>query len=170
MPREITGPLRIARDLVMGGDAWIMLVEIPRRAGGLFRLAGAANHVRAGGVAWQACSLAIELPAEELGGSLGSISIEMPNVSRIPLAYVELDDASGRGELVGAVVTCWLWSPAMGPDAALPKGLSWSHRVLSAVADRQTVKLECGHPAATERVPKGVMSRDLFPALQGVGL
>jgi hypothetical protein len=168
MPRQITSPLHIARHLLMSDSAWLLFVEIPTSGEGFFRLVRNGRHLAANGVTWQACSLEIELPAEDAEGSLGQLVVSLPNVSRIPMAYVELDDpATGRGEILGYPITCWLQHQSA--LAVFDPALSWRHTAVAAEASETVMKLECHHPAGAQRAPGRVFTRAEFPQLLAVG-
>lgn len=151
-------PLHVARHLLAQGQAWLLFIEIPLFSGGSFRLVRNTRHVQANGYIWQAASMVIDLPAEEADGSLGSLAISVPNVSRLPISYVEVSD-----ELLGAEMTCQLAHE--GNMATFEPGLSWRHLITTAVATEQALRIESQHPAAITRVPSRIFDRTVFRQL-----
>jgi hypothetical protein len=163
--RTISGQLHVARQLLMQNKAWLLFVEIPLRTGAYFRLVRSIRHVQADGKIWQACAIAFEAPSEDAAGSLGRLVLGVPNVSRMPMAYVEIDDESGEPEILGAAITCWLGHETRLGVGELEDGLSWRHTVLAVDADAQTLRVECGHPAAFEQGPRARFDRLKFPQM-----
>jgi hypothetical protein len=171
MARQITGALEVARQVLQSDRAWLFFVEIPVKsppgpASSFFRMVGNGRHMRANGVLWQAATLSIELPAEDLDGSLGSLRVSVPNVSRLPMAYLEADDY-----LLGQPLTVYLQNES-SMDVFVP-ALSWTHRILRGKATERRMTIECGHPAEVEQVPMGVYDRFKFPGLlpnEGISL
>lgn len=171
MARQITGVLQIARQVIESDKAWLFFVEIPIKsppgpANSFFRVVGNGRHMRGNGVLWQAASLSIELPAEDLDGSLGSLRVSVPNTSRLPMAYLEADDY-----LLGQPLTVYLQSETS--LAVFEPALSWTHRILRGKATERRLSIECGHPAEVEQIPMGVYDRFRFPGLlpnEGISL
>ena len=164
MARAFSNPLQAARHLVMSSDAWMFFVEVPNAAGtGYFRVVRASKHVSADGKTWQAASLGIEVPPEGVDGSLPTVSITIPNVSRIPLALVETAD-----ELIGKVATVWLQhaSALTTFDAAA----KWNLYILSATATSKSLTLTLGHPPHGVQAPGPVYTRENTPDLLPTGV
>lgn len=164
MPRPLTSPLHIARHWLMRDRAWLLFVEIPASNGGFFRLVRNGVTVNGDEKVWQPASIEIELPGEEAEGALGQLKLSIPNVSRLPVAYLEL----GEGELIGFTATCWLQHEE-NLDVFDP-ALSWEQLILAAEGDEGRLTVECGHPASVEQGPGHVFTRREFPQLQAQGL
>lgn len=163
MARTLTTPLQVARQVIASNKAWLFFVAIaikspPGPANSFFRFVANPKHVRANGKLWQAASITVELPAEELDGSLGSLKIEVPNVSRLPIAYVEADDY-----LLGQDLTVYLQHETSLTTFEL--SLSWRHTILRCAATERKLTIECGHPADVLQVPMGVYDRLAYPGL-----
>ncbi len=156
--RTIPSILNVARHVLHTDQAWVLLVEIPRRAGGYYRLARSSQHVVTTRGTFQAATIEIEVPREDGKSTLADGSITLPNVSRIPLAAIEVED-----ELRGVTARVWLVNQAYLPN--LPEGISWSLLIKSATANERTVKLTCGHPSEIGTVPRRRYSRTDFPQL-----
>lgn len=161
MPRTLTSTLHAARTVLAQAKGWLWFLEIERFAGGYFRLVSASRHVQADGKVWQAAGFTTEVAEERSDSSAAEMSIAIPNVSRLPLAAVELDD-----ELLGAEVTLWLQHESA--LASFAPGLSWRHRVASATADESVMVLACGRPGP-KRVPGVRFTRAKFPQLRPEG-
>ncbi len=161
--RSISGSLQVARHTLMSDKAWLLFVEIPTKTGKFFRLVRSSRHIHAGGLVWQACSIEIELPAEDVAGSLGRLMIAVPNVSRLPMAYIDQDDADGEGEILGATITCRLAHESS--LATFDPGLVWEHVALAADATPLVMQLDCGHPAAVGKGPRMRYDRIRFPQM-----
>jgi hypothetical protein len=152
-------------------DGWFMFVEIPTADGtSAFRLTSNNTHTVYGAFVWTAASMRIDLPDESIDGSLGSGSIEISNVSRIPLALVEQPaNGSQFGELLGQRVTIYL-----APESALQTinpATSWSLLITDVVADAKVLKIEAGPPPESMKIPSRIYTRETFPQLlppQGV--
>lgn len=160
--RAMSSPLQIARRVLFQDKAWLFFVEIPAPGGAFFRLVRSSRHTEADGKVWQAASIEIGLPAEDAEGSLGELSLAVPNVSRLPITYVEVD-----GYPLGRTLTVWLQHESS--LSAFEPSLSWSHVVLRARADERALVLDCGHPAEVQRVPSRRFDRVRFPQLLPVG-
>ncbi len=161
--RTLSGPLQIARQIIASNKAWLFFVQIPIKsppgpATSFFRLVANPRHTRGNGKMWQAASVKIDVPAEELDGSLGSLRVELPNTSRLPMAYLEADDY-----LLGQDITVYLQHE--GSLATFEESLSWRHTILRGVANERTLSLECGHPADVAQMPMGVYTRRDYPGL-----
>lgn len=162
MARPMSTMLQVIRHVLHTDKAWIFLIEIPRKAGGFYRLARSSRHVTFGGKVWQAAAIEITLPDEAGDGSLGEGSISIPNVSRLPLATVEVDN-----ELLGQDVTLYLVNEA--ETASLPEGLKFTLKGKAVTANEQVLTLECGHPAQLQRVPSRMFDRTRFKQLRPTG-
>jgi hypothetical protein len=164
MGRELSTPLHVARHVLESDKAWLLFVEIPAPglgdSGGFFRLVKNTRHIVANGATWQATSMEIRIPEENADGDLGSLTIAIPNVSRLPLAYVE--SQSGQ-QLLGQIVTVYLQHESQLETFA--PGLSWRQRGIRFRANERTAELECGHPAQSQRIPFPVFDRRGFPQL-----
>lgn len=158
--RAFTSPIQVARHLLATDQGWVLLVEVPLRTLGTFRLVKGSHHLEVGGYAWQAAGITLELPPEDAEGSLGEVVVTLPNASRVPMAYIEAVD-----EVLGQVLTCHLWNTALDPADAPQSALSWKAKILKSVATVKAVRLECGHPAQAQRAPGPVFGRDRFPGL-----
>jgi hypothetical protein len=164
MARALSTPLQQARLLLASSAAWLLFAEIPTYTGGYFRVVRNTRNLFAGGVLWQAAELEIELPDEDAEGTLGSMRVSVPNVSRIPMAYLELGSVGGPGyEFLGQTVDVWLTTE--DNLATLPEALRWSHLIVAGEATEETFTLECGHAAAGLVVPGRRMTRRQFPQL-----
>lgn len=158
MARTLPSALHVARSALAQSQGWLLFVEIPRKAGGDYRLVQDNRHRSGDGKVWQAASIEVELPEETSEGTLGELVLTIPNISRLPMAAVELDD-----ELLGQTVTAWLQHESSLDE--FTDGLSWVHTVLRCRADESVVRLECGHPAAVLRIPGVRFTRENFPQL-----
>lgn len=159
--RTMSATLQLARRILEQEKAWLFFLEIPAPAG-FFRLVKSVRHVVADGKTWQAASIEIEPPPEDAEGSLGELVVRVPNVSRVPIAYVEVD-----GAILGQTLTVWLQHESS--LSAFEPSLSWSHVVIAARATEQTLQLSCGHPAEIARVPSRRFERAAFPQLLPAG-
>lgn len=149
----------------MTDKAMLFFVEVPLRLGSFFRLVNSTRHISAGGHVWQACGMTIEVPSEDVAGSLGRLAIGVSNISRIPMAFIENDDAAGEGEILGAEITCWLGRETDADTAVLDAALSWKHIALNADASSDMVSIDCGHPPAFEIGPRERFNRMEFPQM-----
>lgn len=147
----------------MQDKAWLLFVKIPLKNGSFFRLVRSKRHIHADGVDWQSCPIEIQFPSEEVEGSLGRLVIGVPNVSRMPIAYVEIDDDNGEGEILAATIECWLAHESS--LATLPAGISWKHVALAVDADAKWARIDCGHPAGIGRGPRARFDRAKFPQM-----
>lgn len=158
--RVLTAQLNHARRLMHSDQAWLWLVEVESASPGkFFRLAGVGRHVVAEGQVWQACSLKVDAPQESSDGSIGEGSITIPNVSRLPLAFVE------DGDLIGQPLRLIL---AHESDLTV-LAISWSVLILRARIDARAAIFDIGSPAEVERVPSRIMDRRAFPQLLSTG-
>jgi hypothetical protein len=158
----MSSELHVARALLAQSDAWLMFCEVPLTTGAFFRLVRARRHVQADAKVWQAAAMKIELPSEDAEGSLGEVAIAIPNVSRLPMAYVEVS-----GELLGQTVTLQLAHESNG--FAFEPGLRWTHVITRARANEKVIHFTAGHEASTMRVPSRVFDRTNFPQLLPAG-
>lgn len=163
MARPLTNPLQIARLALRDEHAWLFFVEIPTTSGGFYRLVRNSEHVDGNGFRWQAASIDVDLPAEDDSGTLGEMTLSIPNVSRVPMALVET-----AGELLGQTVTCWVQTT--GNVEAFDDAASWQHVITSVEADEKSLRCTGGHPAADQRVPSQLIDRTRFPGLRSVGV
>lgn len=160
MARTLTSPLHVARHILASDRAWLLFVEIPRRAdagGGVFRLVRNSQHVYGNGYTWQAAAFEIDLPGEDGDGSLGQATLRIPNTSGLPLSYVE------SGAINGQAMTVHLQH--QDHLATFAAALSWKQLILKATATAKVLALQCGHPAGSYRVPSRTFDRRLFPGL-----
>ena len=155
--REISAPLRIAAGVLRQDEGWLTFVEIPISAGTV-RLVQSERNTLANGFAWQACSLGVEFPTEEASGSLGRMVLVVPNISRIPMAYVEVDD-----ELLGASVT--VYKAHESSLAVFEPALSWSHTIIDCEMTEGVARFNCAHSAELFRAPGPLFDRTDFPQL-----
>lgn len=164
MPRNLTNPLHVARLVLSTDRAWLLFVEIARKAqaGTFYRLVNSARHLNADGKFWQAASLAIELPSEEADGSLSPVSLTLQDVSRLAAGLVEVD-----GELIGASLTVYVQHESS--LASFDPALKWTQTITAVEADERSVRATCQHPAQIARVPARVYTRKDFPQLLPVG-
>lgn len=160
--RTLSAQIEQARRLIHSDQAWIWLVEIESvDSGKYFRLAGAGTHITADGKLWQACSLDVQPPSESGDGSSGEGSITIPNVSRLPIAFVE------DGDLLGQPLTLTLAHESVFGD--LVGCPSWRLKVLRSRIDAAAAIFEVGSPGEVERIPSRVMDRRAFPQLLPTG-
>lgn len=160
--RPLSAQIEAARRLMHTDQAWIWLVEIESvESGKHFRLAGVGTHVTAASKVWQACSLRIEPPSESDDGAIGEASVTVPNVSRLPLAFVE------EGDLLGQPIRIYLAHESH--LSTLTGVVSWETRILRARIDAKAAIFECGSPAEVEQIPSRVMDRRAFPQLLSTG-
>jgi hypothetical protein len=159
--RTFTSPIQVARLALMQDRAWLLFVEVPTKSGGFFRIVRSKRHQVQDGKLWQACELGVELPEEDAQGTLGEMELTIPNVSRLPMSYLEID-----GELLGQRVSVWL---ALEGQPFSPAG-KWEHVALSGSARERTVRIRCGHPAESSQVPTRRFDRQNFPSLLPAGL
>jgi hypothetical protein len=162
--RQLTSELHVARHLLWQNRAWLWFIEIPigpATEGGpdrVFRLVRNTRHVEAAGVVWQACELEIELPSDDGQGALGEVVLRVPNVSRLPIAYVE-----SEGELLGRQITVCLAHEAY-LSSFIPD-LCWTHDILRATATPRTMSIVAAHPVTGVRLPSRLCTRQVFPQL-----
>lgn len=154
--------LQVIRHVLHTDEPWLFLVEIARKAGGFYRLARSSQHVTVAGKVWQAAAIEIVLPDEMADGSLGEGAITIPNVSRLPLATVEVDN-----ELLGQDVQLYLVN--LADIEVLPLGLKFTLKGKAVTANEATLTLECGHPAQLARVPSRMFDRTRFKQLRPTG-
>ncbi len=158
MPQTFTTTLWNQINALANDKAFLIFVQITRPGGGFFRLVRDSRHQTADGHQWQAATVALETPDQSIDGDAGDLVVTVPNVARLPMAYLE------AGELVGQTLTCWI-----AHEAALASftqaSVSWTSKVLSAAATEKTVRLVCGVPTTGLSVPKGVIDRQTFPSL-----
>lgn len=144
--------------LLTQAKGWFMFVEIARLDGDFHRLVANPRHIVANGYTWQASGIRVDLPEESGDGELGEMLLSVSNVSRLPMAAVEVDD-----ELLGCRVRVWLAHE--DSFAAFSPGLMWEHIGLKVSATEKALTLACGHPAAVQRVPSRRYTRGGFPQL-----
>lgn len=161
MPRTLTTSLHAARHAIAQASGWLWFAEIQRFAGGYYRLVSASRHVQADGKVWQAAGFTVQVAEERSDSSAAEMTLTLPNVSRLPLAVVEVED-----EIVGANLTLWLQHESA--LATFAPGASWRHRVLSVTADEEVMTLACGRPGP-KRVPGVRFTRAKFPQLRPEG-
>jgi len=161
--RPFTSALHIARHLLMSGEAWLMFVQVARKAGGFFRLVGSARHVVADGKVWQAAGLKLELPGEEAEGSLGDGSITLADVSRLALGMVEVG-----GELIGQEITVWVQHEST--FASFDPAMSYQMVAKGVAASGASLSVECGSPEEVGTFPLGEFTRQDFPGLLPTGV
>lgn len=163
MGRDLPTSLMQIRALLADEGCWFFFVEIARKAGGSFRLVDHAQHVRANGVWWQACKIEITGPSEKADGTMPQFTLTIPNVSRLPLAELELND-----ELLGQRVTLAYHHQnstgegAAGEEPFVP-GLTWSFDVLKATANMRSLTLNAGQPGNLRKVPGLRINANNFP-------
>lgn len=155
MARDFSNPLQVARFALMSDKAWLLYVLIPRRSGGEYRLVRSMRHQRASNKLWLASSIEIQVPDEDSEGTLGQLTLAVPNVSRIPMQLLE------EKEILGQTITCWLCIEGQDLSAIL----SWQHTALKALAREPAVQVTCGHAAENQQVPSLRYNRVNFPQL-----
>ena len=161
MARSIDSTLQIARQVMQSSSAWLLFVEIDADVG-KFRMVNNAQHLEANGFRWQAADISIELPIEDAEGGLGELAIAIPNVSRIPIFYVDSED-----DILGKSITIYL--QLEGNLDSFEEELSWTHVCLSAEVSERTARFRCGHAAQNQRVPGPLFDRVAFPQLLASG-
>jgi hypothetical protein len=149
--------LHVARHVLEGLEGWLLFLEV-ELGSAAFRLVRDTRHREADGKVWQRASIDIELPGEDAAGSLGTLTFSIPNISRVPLAYVE-----AAGEILGRPVTVWLQHES-SLDAFEP-ALSWRHKIIDFRATESVATFEAGHTADGIRIPGPLYSREEFPQL-----
>ncbi|GMV26938.1 MAG: hypothetical protein AMXMBFR58_29690 [Phycisphaerae bacterium] len=162
MARSLTNPIQVARMLMMSDRAWLLFVEIARKAGGYYRLVNNGRHLEADGKFWQAASIDVEIPSSDREGTMGRATIRVPNVSRLPMAVVDVD-----GELLGQRVTIALQHESN--LSSFDPALKWTQVILEAQADERILEVTCGHPSQIARTPSRLITRDRFPGLLPTG-
>lgn len=170
MPRGLTTPLHLARYVLNQDAAWLMFVEIPTADGlSAFRLCTNNTHTVFGAYVWTAASMSIELPEENADGSLGRASIQISNVSRIPMALIEqAANGSQFGELLGQQMTIYLANESSLQDAR--NSVRWRQLITNATATEQTLRLDAMPPAESMRVPRPIYDRTTFRQLLPPGV
>lgn len=159
MGRELTSSIAAARNALWGAGAWVWLVEIASVTGGFFRLCSGREHVTAGGKVYQAGIAEVSIPAEDVESPVGEATIVVPNVDRVPFAYVDT-----LGDLLGQPATIRI---AHTEDLDnLAAGLVWRFKVLRARANALRLELTVGHAAEIESVPSVRFNRRDFPQLR----
>lgn len=165
MPRGLSSPLHLARYLLNNADGWYVFVEIPTADGqSAFRLTSNNTHTVYGPYVWTAVSMRVDLPDESIEGSLGAGSIEIPNISRIPLALAEQPaNGSQFGELLGQTMRLYVANESalneINPNA------SWPLLITSVTADARLMMIEAGPPPESMRIPTQIYDRTRFPQL-----
>lgn len=155
--RVLSSPLHVARHVLEGLEGWLLFVEVELEAGS-FRLVRDTRHREADGKVWQRAAIEIELPGEDAEGSLGSLTFSIPNVSRVPLAYVEAAD-----EVLGRPVTVYLQHESSLDE--FEPALSWRHVIVDFRATELVATFEAGHTSTGVRVPGRRFTRADFPQL-----
>ncbi len=155
--RAISSPLHVARHVLEGLEGWLLFVEVELGTGS-FRLVRDTQHREGDGKVWQRAAIEIDLPPEDADGSLGTLTFSIPNVSRVPLAYVEASD-----EILGRPVTVYLQHES-ALDTFEP-ALSWRHTIVDFRATELVATFEAGHSAEQVRVPGPLFTRVDFPQL-----
>lgn len=158
MARALTSAVMVARSILSDAQGWFMFVEIERSDGSFYRLVDNNRHLEADGKVWQAASIKLGMPEENIDGTLGQLTLTIPNVSRLPMAAVELDD-----ELLGQVVRVWFAHESF-LDTFDP-ALLWVHEGAKVKANAAELTLTCGHPSAGKRIPAVRFTRANFPQL-----
>lgn len=156
--RDVSNLLRALRNLPSVGAPYLFFVEIPLADEGFFRLVHNTRHVEAGGLLWQACTIGIEIPREDADASLGAGSLVVPNVSRMPGAFIEVE-----GELVGQPIAIWLQHQSLLDT--LDDELSWRLLCTGATITEKAVTLRIGHELRGRRLPTKSFDRTIFPQL-----
>jgi hypothetical protein len=164
MPRYPTAStLASAVHRLIDTGQWILFVEVPRLAGGYYRLVKGDRNVEAaaasaGGstVKWVAAAIEVGPPDEDADGTLGDLSLSIPNPSRLAMAAVEAE-----GELLGQTVTLTLAHSDLLPSLA--GAVTWRHTIVRAEITEAVARFTCGHEGAGMSVPSGVIDRFSFP-------
>lgn len=164
MPLSLPTMLNVARHVPVASSAgaWLMFVQIPLKTLGTVRIVDDKRAWYAAGKWWQACPIVIpEWREQSTDGSLGSITMTIPNVGRIAGALLE------TGELQGQTLTAWFqleaWAKQSSGEEPFVEALSESHLILSAAASEKSVTLTCGHPSSRARVPRRVFDGSVAP-------
>jgi len=155
MSRPIPSPLHVARHILETDKAWLFFVKI-ELAGSTIRLVKSRRHIQADGVVWQASSVLIDLPSEDGSGALGEMVISVPNVSRLPISYVE-----AQGELLGRDVTAYLQHES-SLDVFVD-ALSWRNRILSCEITAAQANFRCEPASGLHKIPSVVFNRNVSP-------
>ena len=158
MARALTSAVMVARSILSDAQGWFMFVEISRTDGNFFRLCDNNRHMEANGKIWQAASIKLSMPEENIDGTLGQLTLTIPNVSRLPMAAVEVD-----GELLGQTVRVWFAHESS--LATFDPALLWVHEGAKVKANAAELTLTCGHPSAGKRIPAVRFNRTNFPQL-----
>jgi len=165
MARTLTSALQVARHLIESKDPWLLFVEVESksRPGSFFRLVNNTRNIEADGKRWMATTMKIELPEESGEGTLGQLRIAIPNISRIPMAFVE--GGEGEDDLIDQPVTVTLAYAANLDSVNFAGSPSWRHVITEAVCDEQTAVFVCGHPAGIRMAPGPTYDRVSYPQL-----
>ncbi len=156
--RTLSSTLHTARNALANAKAWLLFVEIPRKAGGYFRMVANPRHTTGDGKVWQAASFTVELPSESLEGSRGSMTVTLPNVSRLAMAEVEVNN-----EILGQDVTCWLQHESA--LTTFSPALSWKQVATKVVATERELAITCEAPSGLLKVPTRRFEKKRWPLL-----
>lgn len=157
MPRSMDHPLHIARRALHRADGWCMFVQVALRNGTFVRLVEDDKHRLLDGVWWQRAAFKLDGIVDAVASEAPRLSFNISNVSRVPLAYVEL-----YGEVLGCVLSV---AYVHDDETEINPTRLWRHRVTLAVFDYVTARFECGHRAGDVDVPGRIYTRENTPSI-----
>lgn len=158
MPRTLTPTFETIVNTLLSAQGWLFYVEIPRRAGGYYRLVRNNRHVTADGKVWQASEMKLDLGSLRADGGQSDLVVSIPNISRLPMAALEVEN-----ELYGQPITVW-FQPAEA--TSFVGAVSWASRISLVEFDERWMDLVCGSRSPVQ-VPGPVYDRNRFPQLYG---
>lgn len=155
--------LSVAVNRLLDSGAFLAFVQVPcKTRSGFFRFVRNNRNVHAGGFDWVAAAMSIQWPEQDSLGTLGTLGLTISNVSRRPLAEVEIN-----GELIGQVATVFLTHTDCLDDL-MTLSLRLRHRVTNVTANEAALKATCAHEATGLVFPAGTITRAVFPGLSAL--
>lgn len=167
MPVSSSPALYVLRSRLAHAEGWRTFVEIESVVPGrYFRLVDDNRHLHADAKLWQACGLDVTLPEMSVEGTLGELTVSIPNISRLPLAYAEAEN-----DIIGCKVTAWVAHSANLATFAGGNAFDFRHVCTAVRASEERFEITCRHLAAGgvggRKVPHRRYDRRAFPQLVG---
>ncbi|MGE3449639.1 MAG: hypothetical protein AB7H92_18885 [Microbacteriaceae bacterium] len=159
MARTLSNELLLARALLAQAGSWLLFAEVELLAGQTARLVRNPVNITANGLVWQASNFALSAHEESGDGQLADLEVSVSNVSRLPIEWVEVQDA-----ILGRYITFWI--AHTDKLDTFDESLRFVYLVKECVATDITATFRCGHPAEVSRVPAKVFTRQLFPQIK----
>jgi len=152
-----TSAFVLAKNTLDEASPWIELYEIELTSGAALYLTNHPVDVIYDGITWQPWPIRRELLESNIQGQLPQLVVHVANVTRDVEAYLEAYDGL-RGKRV------WLRLVNLNDLAAGEMGSVWYVDSVSANAEVASFVL-VKNLAVASKVPKRVVTRELFPAL-----